>query len=609
MGKIAAVVLPANRKTELKSMCTRMGTLLCQAPEHAVECDVYEDKEAVCGLLRITPDAINRHTQPIATATHAGVACGYYLRSGSGDGQPAHSSDSAQCLIEDVAAAGVAALPRADGVYAFAHWDRRQEVLVAGVDKLGMRPLFWARLPGGGYAVASEVKAIVPFVDASDTNWEAWEEQLSFGFLFGNHTLFNGIRRLGAADVLTCRPHNHSVTAAENFLQEIDIVERPLRDFVDEQRELFDRAMRSLTNIIGPESDTILTLTGGFDSRRILGGLLKADRRPDVYTVPEVKFDGSEYESGIVRELCRHFGLTGYSVYPESAQEWEQVIATRDAAVDFESDEHRYSTIFASALSAGNKINFDGLAGDILFNGLFLRKDYFEADGDARFRDTWPSASMHRWLKLPKPDVPLRSRVESAFNQWGKHPNRFTYFYLMSRTRREVGLAPFSIQANVMESLCPYLDRDMVTSALSFSPAQKAEADLQRPLIQGLAPGLLDVPTTHDAGVASNSRYVRKTRDIETPAKLQRLRAMKLLSPQARWIPLVQKARFALIRSCNGFAPPELLKWELGKSERVLALTQFLQAIEQQQGYADSVKDLANVFGSKPHWVRSINDR
>lgn len=57
---------------------------------------------------------------------------------------------------------GTALFPKLNGMFAIALWDRERRALVLARDRAGEKPLYLAQLPGGGCAVSSEIKALLP---------------------------------------------------------------------------------------------------------------------------------------------------------------------------------------------------------------------------------------------------------------------------------------------------------------------------------------------------------------------------------------------------------------------------------------------------------------
>ncbi len=88
------------------------------------------------------------------------------------------------------------------GMFAIALWDRERRRLVLARDRMGVKPLYYART-ARGLAFGSEVKALIaggliePQLDSM-----AAELFLAHGFVPGPRTLFAGVRKLAPASVL-----------------------------------------------------------------------------------------------------------------------------------------------------------------------------------------------------------------------------------------------------------------------------------------------------------------------------------------------------------------------------------------------------------------------
>ena len=185
---------------------------------------------------------------------------------------------------------GVDCLPRLNGMFAFAIWDALERTLTLARDRLGIKPLYYAHVPGedgasASFIFASEVKAILAtgLVERS-LDPESLNQFLTFLWTPDPHTLFRNIRKLPPAHVLTLRDDNLSVR--EWWDVSFDEIEEGRSESWWQERVL-----ETLNRVVGMEmvADVPLGafLSGGIDSSAIVA-LMKNHsngRRVSTYTI------------------------------------------------------------------------------------------------------------------------------------------------------------------------------------------------------------------------------------------------------------------------------------------------------------------------------------
>ncbi len=101
---------------------------------------------------------------------------------------------------------GPACLEKMEGMFAFALWDRRSETLFIARDRLGEKPLYYATLPDGQFAFASEMAGLREIGGLSRTLRPASvDDFLAYGYVPDPNTIYQEVRRLPAAHYLLLR--------------------------------------------------------------------------------------------------------------------------------------------------------------------------------------------------------------------------------------------------------------------------------------------------------------------------------------------------------------------------------------------------------------------
>ncbi len=118
------------------------------------------------------------------------------------------TNSDAEVLLVAIAEWGSEAVSRLNGMFAFAVWDNKERTLTLARDHVGIKPLYYAFIPGrdgtpAAFVFASEVKAILAAqLLKSEINPEALHQFLTFLWAPDPTTLFAGINTVPPAHVL-----------------------------------------------------------------------------------------------------------------------------------------------------------------------------------------------------------------------------------------------------------------------------------------------------------------------------------------------------------------------------------------------------------------------
>src|SRR5579885_1791479 len=109
-----------------------------------------------------------------------------------------------EVILESFAASGIeATLKRMIGMFAIALWDRRERTLTLMRDRLGIKPLYWAKF-GKLLLFGSELKALrahpgwTPRIDPA-----AVAAFMRHNYIPAPHTIYEGVHKLAPGTILT----------------------------------------------------------------------------------------------------------------------------------------------------------------------------------------------------------------------------------------------------------------------------------------------------------------------------------------------------------------------------------------------------------------------
>jgi asparagine synthase (glutamine-hydrolysing) len=218
-----------------------------------------------------------------------------------------------EAILHGYRAWGAGVAERLYGMFAFAIWDGRRRSLLLARDRLGQKPLYYAR-SGGRLLFASEVKAILAALDATPSvEPRALARYLALDFVPTPWCIFQGIQKLPAAHVLEQRPGDDAQLSAYWELPVPSGEAPPPAEVAGSIQTLFETAVarRLMSDVpVG------LLLSGGLDSTLIGAALRRVGARVETFSLgfDEPEFDESEAARSISKWLGfrhheRRFGV------------------------------------------------------------------------------------------------------------------------------------------------------------------------------------------------------------------------------------------------------------------------------------------------------------
>ncbi|NQU68998.1 MAG: asparagine synthase (glutamine-hydrolyzing) [Rhodospirillales bacterium] len=254
-----------------------------------------------------------------------------------------------------------------NGIYALALYESEPHRLTLVRDRLGAKPLYWAKTAGGGVLFASEIKAlfasglITPAIDEA-----AVSSYLAHGYVPAPDTLYKGVRKLA--------PGHRMIVSAEGAIS----IERywqpapdqkPLTHPVEARERLLELMRDAVRLQLRSDVPLGALLSGGLDSGMIVALAAETLDRPlHTYTV---RFEGAAVdEAPLAAEVAARYGTTHTTFDLETADVGAQL-----PSLAWYADEPLFDAtllpnyLITKELAGSVKVALSGTGGDELFAG------------------------------------------------------------------------------------------------------------------------------------------------------------------------------------------------------------------------------------------------
>jgi asparagine synthase (glutamine-hydrolysing) len=222
-----------------------------------------------------------------------------------------HSTTDTESIVHLYEEIGEATPSQLDGMFALAIYDARKDELLLARDRIGVKPLYYALLPGG-LLFASEIKAILAHPAMSPSlDFQAFLHYLTFVSTPAPLTLFAGIRKMRPGTILRVHPNG---TVREEVYWDA-IVPGKVDGTEDEiQAEILRLLEDAVRKRMMSDVPFGVYLSGGIDSSANVALMSRLMDRP--VTTFSVGFEGQPSYNELVeaRRVAELFGCDHHEV-------------------------------------------------------------------------------------------------------------------------------------------------------------------------------------------------------------------------------------------------------------------------------------------------------
>lgn len=185
-----------------------------------------------------------------------------------------------EVLLEGYRAWGVDVVTRLRGMFAFALWDATTETLLLARDRLGEKPLYYARTPDHRLVFASELDAVLAGLDTRPPLAEdAVADFFAFGYVPDPKAIYAGVHKLPPAHVLVVRRGERERLEPRRYWRP-DFTPRH-RDAPEILREELTRRLREAVGLqLVADVPLGAFLSGGVDSSGVVALMAEAGADP-----------------------------------------------------------------------------------------------------------------------------------------------------------------------------------------------------------------------------------------------------------------------------------------------------------------------------------------
>lgn len=503
MPGIAGIV-DLDGKFDLKERITRMLSLMKHEPWYKVA----QFHQRPIALGKASPGIIDPYSQSVFNQNKSlclvmyGEVYNYpdnLIRSLNKNSSP-ETFNHPQIILNLIEKEGIEIVKALNGSFVLALWDFEKNRLTIANDRYGLRPLyyFWQDLL---FIFASEMKSILTFSEVKkEVDLEGMAQFFSLNFVMQDRTLLKEIKVLNPASILTFENGNLKKRSYWSLNLKEDSKGFDRKDALNQAHFLVKQAVQRQLKDDIPK---ILSLSGGLDSRTLLGAIAQLG-----YKIPTFTFGISDCpDQKLAKAIADTCGMENrfFELSPDFLKKWAKLgiwlTEGMNNCVNFHGIE------FTPEIRKKAQVVLNGFLGGELFGfaSFFAVKLMFQKNSKGWISDffqriNYPfpeSEQVH--LFLPKyysqiKRLAFQSFVKLINDSPADCPfNKFHYFRFREQAQKSF-LYGLLLDNNLVEYRVPFCDYDLVDFVSTIPPKEKALAIFHRSLLTVKFPPLGSIP-------------------------------------------------------------------------------------------------------------------
>jgi asparagine synthase (glutamine-hydrolysing) len=294
---------------------------------------------------------------------------------------------------------GLSFVEKLRGMFAIVIWDKRKQRLVLARDRIGIKPLYYS-IGKESLFFASEAKGILAAGVKREIDRQALWDYLSFNFVPGPRSIFEGIKKLGAGEMLVWESSSLVGKAKVRIKKYWDYPQtrsqkQELRSENKVEKELMKKLKEAVKISMVSDVPVGAFLSGGIDSSAVVGMASKVTK--EKLKTFSVGFEDESYdETNYARLVAKRFG-TRHQVLKVKYKVKEVVLEMAKCFDEPFGDSSAFGLFLVSGAAKPHvKVILTGDGGDEVFGGYVI----YQADKLLRFYSLLPKVMREKMTGL-----------------------------------------------------------------------------------------------------------------------------------------------------------------------------------------------------------------